>query len=169
MRSFLVFAAIIAALGIYTARQLDKTAAAAHSPYAAVAAQESPAPSSGGDVVLSSGRDGHFYTAARVEGRHLEFIVDTGATMVALTATSAAQLGIHPTAREFTMRSHTANGVIAVAPVRLRMVEIGDITVYDVSAVIFPDQALSQNLLGMSFLSRLRRYQYENGKLVLER
>ncbi len=47
-------------------------------------------------------------------------------------------------------------------------IEVGDITVFDVPALVLPDEALSQNLLGVSFLSRLRRYEYADGRMVLE-
>jgi aspartyl protease family protein len=62
----------------------------------------------------------------------------------------------------------TANGVVRAAPVQLNMVEIDDIMVRDVAAMVMPDGALSDNLLGLSFLSRLHRYEYSGGKLVLE-
>ena len=48
------------------------------------------------------------------------------------------------------------------------MVEIGDLVVRDVAALVLPDEALSENLLGLSFLSRLRHFEYSDGKLVLE-
>jgi aspartyl protease family protein len=56
---------------------------------------------------------------------------------------------------------------VRVAPVLLDRVEVGDIVVHNVVAVVFPDQTLGQNLLGMSFLSRVR-WQQDNGRLVLE-
>ena len=55
-----------------------------------------------------------------------------------------------------------------VAPVRLPSLEVNGIRVYDVSAVVLPDHALSVNLLGMSFLSRVRRFEMANGRLVME-
>jgi aspartyl protease family protein len=95
-------------------------------------------------------------------------MVDTGASVIALTASAAATLGIHPTQRDFAAEVRTANGAVRAAPVRLDMVEIGDLVVRDVAAVVLPDEALSENLLGLSFLSRLRRFEYSDGKLVLE-
>jgi aspartyl protease family protein len=62
----------------------------------------------------------------------------------------------------------TANGTVRGAPTRLDRVEIGDVVVRDVAALVLPDRALSNNLLGMSFLSRLRHFEYSDGKLVLE-
>ena len=51
---------------------------------------------------------------------------------------------------------------------RSNRIELGGITVYDVPAMVLPDEALAKNLLGVSFLSRLRRYEYANGHIVLE-
>jgi aspartyl protease family protein len=119
-------------------------------------------------VVLSPGRGGHFYVDGTVDGRRIGFVVDTGATAVSLTQSDAARLGIHPAQRDYTVRTMTANGVGHAAPVRLDMVEIGGVTVRNVDAFVHPDAALSQNLLGMSFLSRLRRFEYREGRLVLE-
>ena len=58
--------------------------------------------------------------------------------------------------------------MIKVAPVRLPSLEVNGIRVYDVQAAVIPDQALSTNLLGMSFLSRVRRFEMANGRLVME-
>jgi aspartyl protease family protein len=62
----------------------------------------------------------------------------------------------------------TANGAMRVAPVELDMVEIDDLEVHNVAAVVLPPDVLNESLLGLSFLSRLRRFEYADGKLVLE-
>ena len=64
--------------------------------------------------------------------------------------------------------SATANGTVKAARTRLAMVELGGLIVRDVDAMVLPDEALSENLLGQSFLSRLKRFEYANGKMVLE-
>jgi aspartyl protease family protein len=170
MRSLIAFAAVVIVVAVLAARAADHFAATRSS--AAVTAMPADAvpsvsttPSS---VVLTADRLGHFHADGRIDGRHIEFIVDTGASMIALTARSAAQLGIHPLPRDFIAQSRTANGVVRTAVVQLGMVEIGGILVRDVGAVVFPEDALSDNLLGMSFLSRLRRFESTRGKLVLE-
>jgi aspartyl protease family protein len=94
--------------------------------------------------------------------------VDTGASQVALRESDAAELGIHPMPADYTATVSTANGNIKAARAKLDRIEVGDITVFDVAALVLPDEALSQNLLGVTFLSRLRRYEYANGRLVLE-
>jgi aspartyl protease family protein len=69
---------------------------------------------------------------------------------------------------DYTATVTTANGKLKAAPVRLERIEIGDITVFDVPALVLPDEALSQNLLGIAFLSKLRRYEVADGRLTLE-
>ena len=59
-------------------------------------------------------------------------------------------------------------GTIKAARANLSRIDVGGIAVHDVAALVLPDEALGQNLLGVSFLSRLRRYEYANGRLVLE-
>ena len=119
-------------------------------------------------VVVPRDARGHFVVDARVDGRHMGFMLDTGASVVALRARDAAGLGIHPVARDFTVEVKTANGSTRAAPVQLGMVEVGGLNVRNVAALVSPDEALSENLLGLSFLSRLRRFEYSNGKMVLE-
>src|SRR5262245_19651374 len=119
-------------------------------------------------VTVQSDRRGHFQVEGSVDGRRLDFMVDTGATVVALRERDAGKLGIFPAPRDYTGLTATANGTIRVAPVRLPSLEVNGIRVYDVNAVVIPDHALSVNLLGMSFLSRVRRFEMANGRLVME-
>jgi aspartyl protease family protein len=166
MRSMLFFAALVLAVGVYVARIADR-----QSPPVALAAQSEPPPATNGSnsrsVTLSRGNGGHFWTDARIDGRRLELVVDTGASTIALRASDAARLGIHPTARDYSVKVSTANGVTKAALVQLERVEIGDITVRNVPALVHADDSLGVNLLGMSFLSRIR-WTHERGKLILE-
>jgi aspartyl protease family protein len=118
--------------------------------------------------MLESDRQGHYQVEARVEGRFIDFMVDTGASLVVLRESSAAQAGIRPQPRDYTAVAVTANGKIKAAPAKIERIEVGGITVYDVPAMVLPDEALARNLLGVSFLSRLKRYEFANGRLVLE-
>lgn len=126
-----------------------------------------PAPPNGPSVTLRQNAAGHFQVAARVDGQRVDFLLDTGASLIALRASVAARLGIRPSEHEYRAKIHTANGVGRAAPVRLRQVEVGGIVVRDVPAYVLPDQALDVNLLGMTFLSRVR-WTHDRGKLVLE-
>jgi aspartyl protease family protein len=119
-------------------------------------------------ATLQSDRSGHFQVEGSVDGRRIDFMVDTGATVVALRERDAGRLGIFPKPRDYTVSTSTANGIVKVAPVRLSSLEVKGIRIYDVNAVVIPDESLSVNLLGMSFLSRVRRFEMANGRLVME-
>jgi aspartyl protease family protein len=119
-------------------------------------------------VTIPRDAHGHFQVDGHIDGRQLSFMIDTGASVIALNASDAARIGIHPGRREFVAEVKTANGTVRAAPTQLDMVEVGGLVVRDVPALIMPDESLSGNLLGLSFLSRLRRFEYSDGKLVLE-
>jgi len=128
-----------------------------------------PMPSSGSrNLTISRDSRGHFQVEGRVDGRRLGFMVDTGASVIALTERDAGRLGIRPVRNDYTVNVRTANGNVRAAPVMLNTVEVGDLIVRDVQALVAPDDALSENLLGLSFLTKLKRFEYANGKLVLE-
>ena len=118
-------------------------------------------------VRLESDGHGQFRVEARVDGRSIDFMVDTGASSVVLRESSAAKLGIFPRPSEYIGRSSTANGIAKYAPVRLSRIEVNGINVYDVNAAVMPDEALGVNLLGMTFLSRVK-FSHDHGRLVLE-
>ena len=118
-------------------------------------------------MTITRGPNGHFNVTAEIDGRRMEFLVDTGASVVALTARDAARLGIRPPPGAFTADVKTANGMVRAAPVELTRVDVGSLTVRNVQAIVLPDEALGENLLGMSFLSRVR-WTYERGRLVIE-
>jgi len=118
-------------------------------------------------TVTIAARNGHYTTDALVDGREIAFMVDTGATLVALRESDAADLGYRPREQDYNVKISTANGEGRAARIELGTVEIGDITVRNVRALVLRDDALGVNLLGMSFLSRVRWTQ-ERGELVLE-
>jgi aspartyl protease family protein len=168
MRGIVITAAMLLALGVAAVRFLDQAAHAPPVPAARAAAPVAAAvPSNARSVVLSRGKGGHFWADARVDGRRLGFVIDTGASHIALRESDAARLGLRPTPRDYTAKVQTANGIGLAAVVQLRMVEVGDIVVRDLPALVHPDSALGVNLLGMSFLAKVR-WSYERGKLLLE-
>ena len=171
MRQFLILAAALLIFGGYAAHYADN-AVAVNPPAQVTAAQPANEPrppvSSGRSLMLDADRQGHFRAEARIDGRSIDFMVDTGASLVALRESDAARVGIRPLPVDYTATVSTANGKIKGAPTRLERVELGGITVYDVPALVLPDEALDVNLLGVAFLSRLKRYEYANGRLVLE-
>lgn len=128
-----------------------------------------PAPSGSGTVVELTARDnGHFNTHAEINGRPVEVMVDTGATMVALSYEDAERAGLYLRDQDFTGSVHTANGLARVAPVTLDRVSIGGIIVRNVPAAVTEPGRLKTSLLGMSFLSRLSRFDMRRGRLVLQ-
>ncbi|MEA2906157.1 MAG: aspartyl protease family protein [Alphaproteobacteria bacterium] len=163
-RLLLVAVAMLAA-GVLAVRYLDQ---AGRVPVANAMAAAAPAvPNNSRSLEIKAGNGGHFQVEARVDGRRLAFVVDTGASQITIRASDAARLGFHPSPRDYTLKINTANGEGRAARVELRMLEVGDIIVRDIVAIVVPDEALSVNLLGMSFLSRVR-WTHERGRLVLE-
>jgi aspartyl protease family protein len=130
-------------------------------------AQELAQPARGRQVALRTGPDGHVLVDGLVNDRTVRFLIDTGATTVVLNETTARRLGFRPSRSDFTHLSRTANGDIPVAPIRIGEIRIANITVRDVQAVIIPGDALDGNLLGMSFLKRLRKFEFQGDNLVL--
>ncbi|MCE4223895.1 TIGR02281 family clan AA aspartic protease [Methylobacterium sp. C25] len=124
------------------------------------------APSSGA-IALHADRSGHFTTSALVNGRTVSMLVDTGATSCAFREEEAESLGIRLAPGDFTQVVGTANGTVRVAPVRIRLLQIGPVAVRDVEAVVIPRGRLNANLLGMSFLSRLREFNVAGTRITL--
>jgi aspartyl protease family protein len=172
MRSFIVFAIVALVAAGFAPRYFERIGSKVAVPAPAIAAPAVAPPStySGGprSVVIQRDGRGHFAIEGAIDGRHLDFMVDTGASFVSLTESDAARLGYHPAPREYVAVMHTANGTVRAAPIKLDMVEVGDIMVRNVPAIVMPERALRENLLGLSFLSRLRRFEYREGRLVLE-
>lgn len=120
----------------------------------------------GSEMKIRAGTDGHFYVRAEVNGIPVQFIVDTGATSVALSPRDAARIGLRPAPHEFTMRAATANGTVRLAPVSLREVRVGSFSAYDVAAAV--NQApMPVSLLGVSLLQRLQSYEVRGQTLHL--
>jgi aspartyl protease family protein len=168
MRNIMIFAAVMVGLGTIMAQMADRmTPALAHT---VSSKPPAPDPAAAGIRSISIPRDarGHFETEGRIDGQRIGFMVDTGASMIALNETSAARFGLRPSRGDYNATVTTANGTIKAARTRLAMVDVGGLVVRDVDAMVLPDEALSENLLGLSFLSKLKRFEYANGRLVLE-
>jgi aspartyl protease family protein len=106
-----------------------------------------------GSVTLPADSRGQFYADGRVDGAHIRFMVDTGATSVLLPLSEADRLGVDYR-RGQPGRIQTANGAAPAWRVTLDSVTVGDITAYNVEAVVSQAQGLDVALLGMSFLNR---------------
>ncbi|HEY5796282.1 MAG TPA: TIGR02281 family clan AA aspartic protease [Bosea sp. (in: a-proteobacteria)] len=110
---------------------------------------------------------GHYVVHPSIDNFRIKMLVDTGASLVALTASDARALGIHLSSSDYKMSLSTANGTVKGARVNLREVRLGSILVRNVEAVVLPDGALSMSLLGTSFLGKLRGYEVQTGRMVL--
>jgi len=111
---------------------------------------------------------GQFHADALIEGVPVEMLIDTGATVVAISAGTAARLGVSPDPGAPKWRMNTANGVSFASPVILRRVTIGSIDMSDVQAVVMPASAGEMDLLGASFLKRLASVEQRDGVLLLK-
>jgi aspartyl protease family protein len=166
MRSIVLFAA----MALVTAGVVPRLLDGMNEPSTMTAGDASataPAAFNSQTVTIQRGRNGHYQVDAVVDGRHIDFLVDTGATSIVLTSQDAAKLGIFPAARDYVGLAQTANGTVRFARTELNRVEIGGIVVRNVAATVLPEGALSQSLLGMSFLSHVR-WQQERDRLRLE-
>jgi len=106
-----------------------------------------------GKITMIADGQGHFYTTGTINGTSVRFLVDTGATMISLGATDARRVGVDFNRGQKTM-TNTANGQAVVSKVQLDTVRIGDITLYNVDALIHQTE-MPIALLGMSFLNRM--------------
>ena len=118
------------------------------------------------EMVLDADSRGHYLVDAEVNGETIRFLVDTGASMVALSRDDAARAGFRPGPADFSHRAQTANGVARVAPVTIDEIALGDISVSNVRGAVI-DVPMQHSLLGMSFLSRLSGYEVRGRQLIL--
>jgi aspartyl protease family protein len=122
-------------------------------------------PSSSRALVYRADRRGHFSLTATVNGAPTRFVVDTGASLVALTLDDARAAGIGRSELVFNQLTQTANGRIRFAPVTLREFRIGQLSIENVPAAVIEN--LDQSLLGMSFLKRLKSFEMREGALTI--
>lgn len=122
----------------------------------------------GGRIEVPMSGDGHFHLTARVNGQPVRFVIDTGATTIALAEDDARRAGIDPDSLAFVGQARTANGMVQTATVMLDSLTIGEIAEYDVPAVVLRSD-LDLSLMGMSYLSRFARVSIEGNRLILER
>lgn len=122
-----------------------------------------------GEVIIQRSEDGHFYVDAFVNEQRVYFMVDTGASRVALSYEDAVRAGIDPDSLDFTMPVNTANGMTMNAYATLNTVAIPPLIVEGVRASVAKKGQLDTSLLGMSFLDELGGYRVEGDTLVLWR
>ncbi len=119
------------------------------------------------EAVAERGTDGGFAFDAVVNGSHVRMLFDTGASVVVLRAEDAEQLGINVNRLIYSAQVKTANGTADVAPIIIKSMLVGNITLRDVVGCVAKRGTLQQNLLGQAFLTRLAGFDVENNLLVL--
>ncbi|WP_395945769.1 TIGR02281 family clan AA aspartic protease [Brevundimonas sp.] len=144
-----------------TIRHLDGSDAAM-----AATVQVAPARASGSAAQVVKGPDGHYWAQAKIDGRAVQVLVDTGASVVALTRADARRLGVDPAPEDFTGKVQTASGVVRAAPVELKTISVAGARVDKVEALVV-EEGLAYSLLGMSFLGRLSAFEATPAGLTL--
>jgi aspartyl protease family protein len=120
----------------------------------------------GNRIVMTAATGGHFFSAGTINGRAVNFMVDTGATAIAMGASEAERVGLNYKAGQ-PVNLNTANGVAQGWRLKLNSVRIGDVEVFDVDGIVSP-QPMPYVLLGNSFLTRFQMKR-DNDQMVLER
>lgn len=110
--------------------------------------------------------DGHYWAEATVNGARVRFLVDTGATTVALTTEDARRLGFDPVALDYGYEVSTAGGKARAARIQLASVSVAGARVSDVDAMVI-EEGLHTSLLGMTYLGRLSGWEARQGSLIL--
>ncbi len=118
-------------------------------------------------AAISADDRGHFNAVFRINGRPVEGMIDTGASLVALNESTARRIGIAGSRLQFEHQVSTANGKTEAAHVVLDEVELQGVRVRQVDAFVLRDTALSSTLVGMSFLKKLTSFRVDRGTLKL--
>lgn len=117
-------------------------------------------------ITLPRDASGHFYADMVVNGVTIEFLVDTGATGIAMSRKDARAAGIDVLFLKYTLQAQTANGIVKMAPVHLRSVALGQTKLYDFPAHVLEGE-LQGSLLGMTFLSQFSEIEILAGEMRL--
>lgn len=120
-----------------------------------------------GNVAIRRSHDGHFRLTASVDGKSIRFMVDTGASLVALTQHDARSLGFDTAGLTYGLRLNTANGTAWAAGVSLGEIAVGSIRARNVSGSVSRN-GLSESLLGLTFLNRLSGYEVRGDTMILK-
>ncbi len=118
-------------------------------------------------VTLERQSDGHFYASANIQGRDIRFLVDTGASAVALTARDAETMGLSWNPAELTLVGRGVSGDVMGKPVIIPSIQVGDLHAENVQAAIIPE-GLDVSLLGQSFLSNVGTVNISDNKMTLK-
>ena len=120
----------------------------------------------GAETHVAMAADGHFWIEALVNGEPRRFLVDTGATLTAVSEEFAQASGVEPTVGRMPVQLRTANGSMPARLATIDRLAFGNVVARDLDAVIAPGIG-DMNVLGMNFLSRLKSWRVEDGELIL--
>lgn len=118
-------------------------------------------------VSIHKSLNGHFEAAASANGKPVDFLIDTGATAIALSHEDALGIGFSDDELSYTLTINTANGQALAAPVRLDEVAIGPIVRTGLRAMVAEPGKLDQSLLGMNFISSLSAFEMRRDEVIL--
>ena len=163
--SLLLACLLVAGAITWMVQKLDEPAPEPPKVQTARPAPADPLPQNAATIRRES--DGHFWTRADVEGASLKFLVDTGASVVALTHQDAKRLRIDFDDLVFDNRVTTAGGVVMSASVRLDYIRIGNVRLENIDAIIIEGNVLEDSLLGMSFLGELYSYEFKGNTMII--
>lgn len=121
-----------------------------------------------GTISFNRARDGHFYAEVEVNGKKIEFVIDTGASEIVLTEKDAEILGYPVRDLIYSGRASTANGVVPIARITLNKITLGRFTDRNVAATVNGGE-LDTSLLGMRYLERFRKIEIAGSRLTLTR
>jgi aspartyl protease family protein len=120
----------------------------------------------GGETRVPLARDGHFWLQARINGQPANFLVDTGATLTAVSSETAQRIGLEPRDTGIPVRMQTANGSVAAELTTIDELRFGSVAARGLDAVIAPGLGPT-NVIGMNLLSRLQSWRVEDNVLIL--
>jgi aspartyl protease family protein len=165
--SMVAAAAMIAmAVIVFVVPKLNDREEADRVPTVASAVVAPPQASFANAAIIDREPDGHYWTRADVDGTAVKFMVDTGASTVAITFRDAQRIGLKPEELDFKWEIRTAGGIVYGAAVTLEKIRIGRVEVENIEAMVLRE-GLEQSLLGMTFLGELYSYEFRKSQLVI--
>ena len=153
-----------------TNSQIEQAQVAQATPNVATLAVDTPeeASSARRTTTISVRPDGHYWTRALVNKKaSIEFMVDTGASVVALTYRDAQKMGLRPETLDYKWEIRTAGGITKGASIRIDSIQINQVHVRNVDAMVLRTD-LDQSLLGMSFLRELYSYEFRGNRMIIK-
>lgn len=168
LAGLLVGLSVLGSAAYYAAPHIDLAALAARLSGASVAAGNGAESGNGFKSVRIRRNDaGQFLARGSINGTPAQFLIDTGSSAIVLRQSEAEKAGVSTAALTFSVPIETANGQTKAAPVRLRSLSVGTIHLEGVEALVAAPGSLNENLLGQSFLRRLRSYEMAGDFITL--